>query len=339
MSSNFIRAYAAMQPGQELVPYSFDAGALLPHEVEIQVEYCGLCHSDISIIQDDWHVSKYPVVPGHEVIGRVLRLGTQAKGLLIGQRVGLGWTAETCESCSACIQGERVFCKNLVPSIVGHAGGFADKVRASWQWVIPLPEGLDPVSAGPLLCGGVTVFHPLLQHKIQAVHRVGVVGIGGLGHIAIKILKAWGCEITAFSSDLKKAQDLHAMGADKVMHSLNYSDMKDYNGYFDLILSTVNISLNWNEYLNLLAPHGAFHFVGAVMKPAQIEPTTLIAKSIQITGSDTGTPATLKLLLDFAARCKIYPQVEVFPMSQINQAIDHIKSGKARYRVVLKSDF
>ncbi len=339
IESNYIQAYAAMQASYELVPFQFDAGELLDHEVEIQVEYCGLCHSDISIIQNDWHVSQFPVIAGHEVVGRIIRLGSQAKELHIGQRVGLGWTAETCEHCSACLQGDRIFCVDLKPTIVGHAGGFANKVRAAWQWVIPLPEQLDSASAGPLLCGGVTVFHPLIQHKIQAIHRVGVIGIGGLGHIALKLLKAWGCEITAFTSNTNKASDLLMMGADKVMSSLDYDAMQTQHGKFDLILSTVNINLNWNEYLALLAPHGAFHFVGAVMTPVKIEPTTLIAKAIQLTGSDTGTPSTLKKLLAFASRCQIQPQVEVFPMSQINQAISYLKSGKARYRIVLKADF
>ena len=338
MGNNLIQAYAAMHASQELVPYQFDAGELLAYEIEIQVEYCGLCHSDISIIQDDWHVSQYPVIAGHEVIGRVLRLGSQTKGLKIGQRVGLGWTAETCEHCTSCLQGERVFCHDLKATIVGHAGGFANKVRAAWQWVIPLPEQLDPVSAGPLLCGGVTVFHPLLQHNIQAIHRVGVIGIGGLGHIALKLLKAWGCDITAFSSNLNKSSELMQMGADRVMSSLDYDSMVAYRGQFDLILSTVNIGLDWNNYLSLLAPHGAFHFVGAVMTPASFEPTTLIAKAVQVTGSDTGTPSTLKQLLAFASRCNIQPQVEVFPMSQINQAIQHLKSGTARYRIVLKGE-
>ncbi len=339
MGDNIINAYAALGAGQPLLPYQFDAGQLQAQEVEIQVEYCGLCHSDISIIQNDWQVSKYPVVPGHEVIGRVIKMGANVQGLNIGQRVGLGWTAATCEYCAACLAGERIFCADLVPTIVGHAGGFADKVRANWQWVIPLPEGLDPVSAGPLLCGGVTVFHPLIQHKIQAIHKVGVIGIGGLGHLALKILKAWGCEITAFSSDLSKKDDLIAMGAHNVLQSNHYDVMQSYQGQFDLILSTVNVGLKWNKYLKLLSPHGAFHFVGAVLTPAQIDPSILMAKSIQITGSDTGTPTTLKYLLEFAARLQIQPQIEIFPMSQINQAIEHLKSGKARYRIVLKSDF
>lgn len=337
--SDVIRAYAALQPGAELVAYQFDAGQLLEHQVEIKVEYCGLCHSDLSILQDDWGVSSYPVVAGHEVIGRISALGGQVKGLSLGQWVGLGWTAETCEHCAACLQGERVFCGDLTATIVGRAGGFAEKVRANWQWVIPLPEQLDPVSAGPLLCGGVTVFHPLLQHNIQAIQHVGVIGIGGLGHIALKLLKAWGCEITAFSSNVAKTDDLIKMGAHQVLQTQDYDALNTHQGEFDLILSTVNVDLNWNAYLKLLKPHGALHYVGAVLNSAQLDPSILMAKAIQVTGSDTGTPATLRKLLEFAARANIAPQVEVLPMSQINQAIEKLKQGKTRYRIVLKADF
>ena len=337
MKKNRIQAYAAMQAGAELVPYEFDAGELLPQQVEIQVEYCGLCHSDVSIIQNDWGVSEYPVVPGHEVIGRISQIGSQVKTLEIGQRVGLGWRAETCECCAACLDGQRVHCEDTVATIVGHHGGFADKVRANWQWAIPLPENLDDQTAGPLLCGGVTVFQPLLQHQIQAIHHVGVIGIGGLGHIAIKLLKAWGCKITAFSSSLSKTDELLEMGADHVMSSIDYEAMQQSSAKFDLILSTVNVGLNWNKYLDLLTPNGAFHFVGAVMENAPIDPSLLIGKGVQVTGSDTGNPKTLRLLLEFAARMNIQPQVEVFPMSRVNEAIDYLKSGQPRYRVVLKA--
>ena len=170
MSENLIQAYAAMQAGEALVPYQFDAGELQPHQVEVDVEYCGLCHSDISIINNDWRSSVYPVIPGHEIIGRIRRLGTEAKGLKIGQRVGIGWTAESCQYCDFCIAGQAVQCTGeRVATIVDHAGGFADKVRAGWQWVIPLPEDLDPESAGPLLCGGITVFNPEPQTLFSVV--------------------------------------------------------------------------------------------------------------------------------------------------------------------------
>lgn len=340
MSENLIQAYAAMQAGEALVPYQFDAGELQPHQVEVDVEYCGLCHSDISIINNDWRSSVYPVIPGHEIIGRIRRLGTEAKGLKIGQRVGIGWTAESCQYCDFCIAGQAVQCTGeRVATIVDHAGGFADKVRAGWQWVIPLPEDLDPESAGPLLCGGITVFNPMIKHGIQAVHHVGVIGIGGLGHIAIKLLKAWGCEITAFTSSLDKTEELKAMGADHVVNSRDSEALKSQRGKFDLLLSTVNVTLDWPAYLSTLAPNGTAHLLGLTLEPIPVSAGSLISGSKSITGSATGSPATLRQLLKFAARKNIAPQVEVFPMSQINAAIERLHSGKARYRIVLKADF
>ena len=338
--SNTIRAYAAMQADEALQAYQFDAGELQAHQVEVKVEYCGLCHSDLSVIQNDWHSSVYPVVAGHEIIGTITQLGSEAKGLTVGQRVGIGWTADSCQHCDACIAGEQVLCSNgTTATIVGHAGGFADKVRAGWQWVIPLPDEVDPVSAGPLLCGGITVFDPILKHQIQAVHHVAVIGIGGLGHIAIKLLKAWGCEITALSSNPDKTAELLAMGADHVVNSRDAAALKTQRGKFDLILSTVNVSLDWNAYLSTLAPHGTIHMLGVTLEPMQIKAGSLIGGAKSVTGSSTGSPAALRQLLQFAARKQIVPQIEVFPMSQINQAIEHLHQGKARYRVVLKADF
>lgn len=338
--SNIIQAYAALNAGEQLVPYQFDAGELQPHQVEVKVEYCGLCHSDLSVINNDWHSSVYPVVAGHEIIGTIVRLGSEAKGLKLGQRVGIGWTAESCQYCDPCISGQQVKCAGeRVATIVGHAGGFADKVRAGWQWVIPLPEDLDIESAGPLLCGGITVFNPILEHKIQAVHHVAVIGIGGLGHIAIKLLKAWGCQITAFTSNLDKTEELKQMGADEVVNSRDLAAIQAQKGKFDLILSTVNLPLNWNDYLATLAPNGTLHMLGVVLEPLQIATGSLLSGSKSVTGSATGSPAALRELLKFAARKKIAPQIELYPMSQINQAIERLHQGDVRYRIVLKSDF
>lgn len=340
MSENRIRSYAALTAKSALVPYEFDAGELQPHQVEVKVEYCGLCHSDLSIIDNDWGVSQYPVVAGHEIIGKIIRLGIEAKGLKLGQRVGIGWTAETCQACNYCLSGQQVLCTGEhKATIVGHAGGFADKVRAGWQWVIPLPDDLAPESAGPLLCGGITVFDPLLKHQIQAIHHVGVIGIGGLGHMAIKLLKAWGCEITAFTSNLDKADELKAMGADHVVNSRDSAALKAQKGKFDLLLSTVNVSLDWKSYLSTLAPNGSVHLLGIPLEPIATPANLLISGAKSITGSPTGSPAALRTLLNFAARKNIAPQIELFPMSQINDAIARLHSGQVRYRVVLKADF
>ncbi|ELG0742899.1 NAD(P)-dependent alcohol dehydrogenase [Salmonella enterica] len=312
-----IKSYAAKEAGSALELYEYDAGELQPEDVEVRVDYCGICHSDLSMIDNEWGFSQYPLVAGHEVIGRVAALGSAAqdKGLKVGQRVGVGWTARSCGHCDACISGNQINClEGSVPTILNR-GGFAEKLRADWQWVIPLPESINIESAGPLLCGGITVFKPLLMHHITATSRVGVIGIGGLGHIAIKLLHAMGAEVTAFSSNPAKEQEVLGMGADRVVNSRDPDKLK------------------------ALAYGGNFHTVGAVLKPLPVPAFTLIAGDRSISGSATGTPFELRKLMKFAGRSKVAPTTELYPMSKINDAIQHVRDGKARYRVVLKADF
>jgi uncharacterized zinc-type alcohol dehydrogenase-like protein len=336
-----IKSYAALNAGEALVPYEYEVGALAAEEVQVEVDYCGVCHSDLSMIDNEWGVSSFPVIAGHEVIGRISALGeaAQNKGLKVGQRVGIGWTAKSCQHCNACINGEHVNCENgSVPTIM-NKGGFASHLRADWQWVIPLPEALDITSAGPLLCGGITVFKPLLMHHVTATSRVGVIGIGGLGHMAIKLLRAMGAEVTAFSSNASKTESIKAMGADRVVNSRDPQALHALAGQFDLIISTVAVDLDWQPYFQALAPHGSFHTVGAVMKPFEVPAFTLITGDRAVTGSSTGSPGQLRSLMKLASRADIAPHVEEFPMSKINEALDHVRAGKANFRVVLKADF
>ncbi|ORM72723.1 alcohol dehydrogenase [Pantoea wallisii] len=336
-----IKSYAAMNAGEALVPYEYETGPLAAEEVLVEVDYCGVCHSDLSMIDNEWGISSFPVIAGHEVIGRISALGdaAQDKGLKVGQRVGIGWTAKSCQHCNACINGEQVNCENgSVPTIM-NKGGFASHLRADWQWVIPLPEAMDITSAGPLLCGGITVFKPLLMHHVTATSRVGVIGIGGLGHMAIKLLRAMGAEVTAFSSSAGKTESIKAMGADRVVNSRDPQALTALAGQFDLIISTVAVDLDWQPYFQALAPHGKFHTVGAVMKPFEVPAFSLIMGDRAVTGSSTGSPGQLRTLMKLASRADIAPQVEEFPMSKINDALEHVRAGKANYRVVLKADF
>lgn len=336
-----IKSYAAHNAGDALVPYEYETGPLAAEEVLVEVDYCGVCHSDLSMIDNEWGISSYPVIAGHEVIGRISALGdaAQDKGLKVGQRVGIGWTAKSCQHCDACINGEQVNCENgSVPTIM-NKGGFASHLRADWQWVIPLPESMDTTSAGPLLCGGITVFKPLLMHHVTATSRVGVIGIGGLGHMAIKLLRAMGAEVTAFSSNASKTESIKAMGADRVVNSRDPQALNALAGQFDLIISTVAVDLDWQPYFQALAPHGKFHTVGAVMKPFEVPAFSLILGDRAVTGSSTGSPGQLRKLMRLASRADVAPQVEEFPMSKINEALDHVRAGKANYRVVLKADF
>ncbi len=338
---NTIRAYAAHAAGAKLERYDFDAGELKSDEVEIKVEYCGICHSDLSMVNNEWGFTQYPLVPGHEVVGEILRMGDAVKGLKVGQKVGIGWTAESCQHCDPCIGGQANLCGQAIPTIIGgfHQGGFADKARAQWQWVIPMPEGIDLSKAGPLLCGGMTVFQPLLQHGINASHKVGVIGIGGLGHMALGFFNAWGCEVTAFSSNPNKYDEIRAMGAHKILDSRDTAALAAAHASLDLIVSTVNVKLDWNTYLGLLKPQGTLHMVGATLEPMDIQAFSLIGGQKSVSGSPTGSPAQLRAMIEFAARKHVEPVVEEYPMSQVNEALEHLESGKARYRVVLKNDF
>lgn len=334
-----INAWAALGPKEKLVPHKFDPGQLKADEIEVKVEHCGLCHSDVSIINNDWGLSQYPLVPGHEVVGTIVALGNSAKRFEIGERVGVGWNSESDMYCRQCLSGNHHLCPNVVPTIIGHRGGFADRIRAQWEWVLPLPETLDPSAAGPLMCGGITVFAPLVLNNISPTDQVGVVGVGGLGHMAIKFAKAWGCEVTAFTHSASKLAEARKFGADHVVSSVDGNAIRALAGKLDMLLVTVNVPLDWQAFIGTLAPNGRLHMVGAVLEPIPIAAFDLIMAQRIVTGSPTGSPVMMAKMLEFAARHKILPTVEHFPMSKINDAIAHFVAGRARYRVVLDADF
>jgi uncharacterized zinc-type alcohol dehydrogenase-like protein len=336
---NKIKAWAAMSAGAPLQPHQYDPGPLGPEEVEIAVDYCGICHSDLSMVDNEWGMSAYPLIPGHEVVGRVVALGSYTKGLKLGQVVGLGWTADSCMHCSTCMGGDHNLCSSAVPTIVGHHGGFADRVRSHWAWAIPLPEGVRPEVAGPLLCGGITVFNPLLEFDVLPTSRVGIVGIGGLGHMALRFAKAWGCEVTAFTSNPDKANEALTLGAHRVVSSRNHDEINAIAGQLDLVIVTANASLDWDAMINTLGPKGRLHIVGAVLDPIPVQAFSLIMAQREVSGSPTGSPTAIARMLAFCARHGIEPMVEMYPMSKVNDALDRLKQGKVRYRAVLKNDF
>jgi uncharacterized zinc-type alcohol dehydrogenase-like protein len=331
-----IKAYAALKPHSPLSEYEYDPGPLGRQEVEIAVDYCGICHSDLSMLNNEWGMSVYPLVAGHEVVGRIVALGADVSHLKTGQMVGLGWHSGYCQLCSSCASGDHNLCASAQATIVGRHGGFADKVRASASSVVPLPEGMDAKSAGPLFCGGITVFNPLLQFGVKATDKVAVIGIGGLGHIALQFLRAFGCEVTAFTSNAGKTAEAMELGAHQCIDSGNASEIAAAAGRFDFILTTVNVKLDWNLYLSTLKPKGRLHFVGATLQPLDLNVFSLISAQRSVSGSPVGSPATIKKMLDFAVQHQIKPVVEIYKFAQINEAIDRLKSGRARYRIVLE---
>lgn len=336
MIENF-QGWAAVAAGKPLELIEYHPGELRPEQVELKVESCGICHSDLSMIDNSWGNSTYPLVPGHEIVGIIQKLGSQVKGLAIGDRVGLGWFAGSCLSCQPCLSGKHNLCSTSEQTIVGRHGGFADRVRANWEWAIKLPDKLDPASAGPLFCGGITVFAPIIDFNVLPTDRVGVIGIGGLGHLALQFLNKWGCEVTAFTSSDSKAEEARQLGAHHVVGTRDKGSLEKLAGTFDFILVTANVSLDWDLFISALAPDGRLHFVGAVLEPVPVSAFSLIGGRKSISGSPLGSPATVAKMLEFCARHEIAPVTETFAMRDVNAALDHLRAGKARHRIVLKN--
>ncbi len=329
-----VHAYAAREAGGPLEQFEYELPGLGPNEVDIAVSHCGICHSDLSMLQNDWGMTQYPFVPGHEVVGRVEAVGELVRNVQVGDVVGLGWFSGSCLCCEFCLRGDQNLCLTAEQTIVGRHGGFADRIRTRSEWAVRLPEGLDQAKAGPLFCGGVTVFNPIVQNGITATSRVGVVGIGGLGHMALQFLNHWGCEVTAFSTSPDKANEARSLGADHFVATRDASTFERLVGAFDMIIVTVNVDLPWDSYIQMLRPRGVLHLVGAAHQvTATVFPMLQGQRSIK--GSPLGSPATTAAMLDFAARHGITPVVESFPFDRVNDAMETIRSGRPRYRVVL----
>jgi uncharacterized zinc-type alcohol dehydrogenase-like protein len=334
-----VKAFMAPSAGKPLEKFEYTVGSLGPEEIEIKVQYCGICHSDLSMLHNEWQMTTFPFVPGHEVIGEVRAVGERVSHLKAGDLVGLGWFSKSCMHCDTCLSGRHNLCATAEGTMVGRHGGFADSVRCHWAWATPLPAGLPSQSAGPLFCGGVTIFAPIAEFGIMPTHRVGVVGIGGLGHMALMFLNKWGCHVTAFTSSQSKTAEARKFGAHEVVATHDEAALAKLAGSLDFILVTSNVSLNWPLYLSALAPNGRLHVVGAVPEPIAFPVFLLLVGQRSVSSSPTGSPARIREMLRFAAQHKVEPQVEMYPMSKVNDAMEHLHSGKARYRIVLKNDF
>jgi len=330
-----IKAYAAMKAGETLKLFEYEAQPLKPNEVCIKVESCGICHSDISAIDNSWGKSKYPMVAGHEIIGEIINIGANVSLHNIGDRVGLGWHSGYCNICEHCNAGDHNFCSSTNKTVFSQYGGFAEQVSADEVSVIPIPKELNHKDSSPLLCGGITVFTPMIEFNITKKHKIGVIGIGGLGHLALKFYKALGCHVTAFTNSGDKDSLLKSLGADEIISSTDESQIKSLGAQFDLIISTVNVKLNWDLFLSTIKPRGRLHFVGAVLDPIESSVFSLMGGRKSISGSPVGSPKNIKKMLDFCSKHKIYPMVEHFKFNQINDAIKKLRNNKIRFRAIL----
>lgn len=330
-----IHGLAAHAAGAELLPFQYDPGELKPYEVEIVISHCGICHSDLHLIMNDWGISQYPFIPGHEIIGTVSARGSQVRGLEKGQRVGLGWQSNSCAICEWCLKGLESLCPHAEATCVRRHGGYAARVRANSRFVVAIPNALDGENAAPLLCGGVTVYNPLRTHGVNPTSRVGVVGIGGLGHLAIQFARAFGAEVTAFSTSTDKEEEARTLGAHRFVNSRDTEAMKDLAGTQDFILSAASADQDWPIYVQALRPTGTLCIVGVPPSPVTIPAFPLISGMKTVSGSPIGSPARLREMLDAAARHDVKAKTELFPMAKANEAIEKVKKNKVRYRAVL----
>jgi uncharacterized zinc-type alcohol dehydrogenase-like protein len=335
MIASEIHGLAVHAAGAQLVPYKYEPGELKAHEVEVKISHCGVCHSDIHLIDNDWGISKYPFIPGHEIVGTVTAVGEEVLDRTVGERVGIGWQADSCGICEWCRQGDEHLCASAQPTCVGRNGGYADSVRVNSRFAIPVPESLESEGVGPLLCGGITVYSPLRNHGVRPSSRVGIVGIGGLGHMGLQFARAFGAEVTALSTSKEKEEEALEMGAHHFVNTRDMGALKKIAGSFDFVLSTVSADQDWQALVNCLRPKGTLCVVGVPPSPITIQAFPLITGQRAISGSPSGSPRDLYEMLDVAARHGVKAITELFPMAKANDAIAKVKKSKVRYRAVL----
>ena len=330
-----IQGLAAHAAGAELLPFRYDPGNLGPHDVEIRISHCGICYSDLHLITNDWGISQYPFIPGHEIIGNVAAVGDAVGSLRAGQSVGLGWQSNSCGECEWCTRGMENLCASAEATCVHRHGGYADRVRANVRFVFPIPGALESEYAAPLLCGGITVYNPMRTHGVNPSSRVGVIGIGGLGHLAIQFARVFGAEVTAFSTSAAKEPEARALGAHRFVNTRETRALKEATSSLDFIISTVNADQDWGTYVQALRPTGTLCFVGVPPSPVALQAFPLIAGIRTVTGSPIGSPSRIREMLDVAARHGVKAQTEQFPMGKANEAIEKVRKNKVRYRAVL----
>jgi uncharacterized zinc-type alcohol dehydrogenase-like protein len=327
-------AHAAHSPKGALKPFVYEPAPLGPHDVEIRISHCGICHSDVHLVDGDWGMGSYPMVPGHEIVGTIAALGPEVAHLDAGQRVGVGWQRGACFVCEACGNGDENLCAANEATCVGHHGGFADRIRLDGRFAFPIPEGLAPENAAPLLCGGATVYSPL-RRFVKPSMRVGVVGIGGLGHLALQFAAAMGCEVTAISSTPDKETEARSFGAHRFLPTREPKALPSAAASLDFILSTVFVTPDWNALLGALRPNGVLCLVGATSEPVSVQAFTLLGGQKTITGSAIGGRPAIREMLAFAARHGVVAKVQMRPLAEADAALSDVRKGRARYRVVL----
>lgn len=338
-----VNAYAAPAAGEPLAPTTIERRDVGPNDVLIEIEYAGICHSDIHTVNGDWGPQPFPVVPGHEIVGRVTQMGADVDRHHVGDRVGVGCMVNSCGTCASCRRGEEQYCLNgMTPTYAGTdrdgtttQGGYSSHVVVDADFVLSVPDGLDPAAAAPLLCAGITTYSPLRHWGAGPGKKVAIVGLGGLGHMGVKLAHALGAEVTVLSQSLKKQEDGLRLGADHYYATSDPDTFEQLAGRFDLIVNTVSASIDLDAYLRLLAVDGTMVNVGAPPEALGVRVGTLIGGRRSFAGSAIGGIAQTQEMLDFCAEHGIGAEVEVIGAEKINEAYERVLASDVRYRFVI----
>ena len=339
-----VRSYAAHAPDGRLSLFNFERRSLRPDDVQIEILYCGVCHSDLHNTRNDWGNANYPMVPGHEIIGRVLEVGPGVTRFKAGDRVGVGCLVDACQHCTACGKGWEQYCESGATYTYNHNdpvdgtrthGGYSEKIVVKQDFVLKVPDSLDMAGAAPLLCAGITTYSPLRHWKIGPGSRVAIVGLGGLGHMGLQLAKAMGAEVTLFSRSPGKELDARRLGADHIVISTDTRQMAAVAGRFDLIIDTVPYVHDVNPYVPTLASGGTIVMVGYLGPLENFNTGPLVFSRKALAGSLIGGIAETQDMLDFCGRHGITSDVEVIRIQDINEAFERLLKADVKYRFVI----
>ncbi|MET0400845.1 MAG: NAD(P)-dependent alcohol dehydrogenase [Cystobacter sp.] len=339
-----VRGYAAQNAHSPLVPFQFERREPGARDVWIEILYCGVCHGDLHMTRDDLGFSRFPLVPGHEIVGRVLRVGGEVKKFREGDRVGVGCLVDSCRTCPSCQEGLEQYCdagalqtyNALEKDGKSHTlGGYSESIVVDEDFVLKIPENLDLAATAPLLCAGITTYSPLRHHGVGPGHRVGVVGLGGLGHMGVKLARALGAHVVVFTQSERKRQDALRLRAHEVVVTSQPDELAAQAGRFDLILDTVSAAHDLNVYLKLLRRDGHLNLVGVPDRPLDVAMLQLISKRLSLSGSSIGGVRETQEMLDFCGQHGIVSDVELIPIQGINEAFARLERGEVKYRFVI----
>lgn len=343
MKTTTVKAYGSESPTDSIHEMEIKRRALLPNDVEIDILFCGICHSDLHAVKNDWGGTTYPIVPGHEIVGRVTQIGSSVEKFKVGDLAAIGCIVDSCRHCTHCHEGDEQYCEsgwtvvfNAPDKHLGGQtyGGFSQAIIADANYVLKMPDSLDLAASAPLLCAGITVYSPLKHWKAGPGKKVGIIGIGGLGHMAIKIAKAMGAHVVVFTTSAAKIEDAKKLGADEAVLSTDSSRMKEQTK-FDMILDTVSAKHDVNPYLNALKVDGSLVLVGLPSQPLEVAAFNVVNGRKSFSGSNIGGIAETQETIDFCAEHQITADIELIKVSEIDAALHRLEKGDVKYRFVI----